>query len=427
MATEWKKPLEWANAGSEPSETLKSEGFKAGYKPPADVFNYFLNNTEKCIEQLQEKVDETEKSLGGKSDSTHKHNANDVGAISASSEILSSVSITDAAIAQANSTVKNYALSGDSYKGDDLPSNGYKYGSATVFKRYGFIAIVLWGAPNAPRIATKYYNDTYAEWSDWVIENEIDYTDIGAAPAGFGLGETAKDISNKNLMTEVVGKSGFYRGINVANAPNQYWWCFVVASGTDTTDVICFGANSSIRTARFSNSDTSIVWNEFSLSSHSHTANSLGVPTLLTGTAIGENEDLDDYTSVGNYFCGQSSTAGSLVNCPTYNAFTMKVFYANGGKYYIAQEIIDYASGVRYYRLYAESNGTWQPWYATYSTSNKPKASDIGAGTFPTTEIKAQTGTDYTIGRVRNIWATTNDQTAGSSSLANGNICLVYE
>lgn len=54
MAKEWIQPLLWENAGSEPSDTLKQEGFKAGYKPAADTMNYFLHNMRECIKELQE-------------------------------------------------------------------------------------------------------------------------------------------------------------------------------------------------------------------------------------------------------------------------------------------------------------------------------------------------------------------------------------
>lgn len=57
MSTEWKKSLEWNAEGSAPSNALKAEGFKAGYKPSADVFNYILHNQHECTEQLQEEVD----------------------------------------------------------------------------------------------------------------------------------------------------------------------------------------------------------------------------------------------------------------------------------------------------------------------------------------------------------------------------------
>ena len=59
--------------------------------------------------------------------------------------------------------------------------------------------------------------------------------------------------------------------------------------------------------------------------------------------------------------------------------------------------------------------------------SHNQAASTITAGTFGATGVVAQTGTDYSTQRVRNIAASTTDLTAGSSSLSNGNIYLVYE
>lgn len=63
---------------------------------------------------------------------------------------------------------------------------------------------------------------------------------------------------------------------------------------------------------------------------------------------------------------------------------------------------------------------------AKANTSHTQAASTITAGTFGGAVV-ATTGTDYTTARVRNIQASTSDLTAGSSSLANGNIYLVYE
>ena len=56
MATEWKEPMKWDNAGTAPSDNLKSVGFQEGQRPPASVFNYFLNKTGECIEELQDAV-----------------------------------------------------------------------------------------------------------------------------------------------------------------------------------------------------------------------------------------------------------------------------------------------------------------------------------------------------------------------------------
>lgn len=87
MATTWKEPIAWANEGAEPSDNLKTNGFKAGDKPPADVFNHFFNRTGECINELQDHADththddryytesEMNTKLAAKSDTTHTHNA----------------------------------------------------------------------------------------------------------------------------------------------------------------------------------------------------------------------------------------------------------------------------------------------------------------------------------------------------------------
>lgn len=109
--------------------------------------------------------------------------------------------------------------------------------------------------------------------------------------------------------------------------------------------------------------------------------------------------------------------------------------------------------------LRSSYSGSWCAWNKIYSANSKPTladigaaasshnhaagditsgtlaaariptlaASKIGAGTFAATGVVAAVGTDYTTARVRNAQASTSDLTAGSSSLANGNIYLVYE
>lgn len=74
MANEWKKPMEWNNEGVEPSDNLKSTGFQAGYKPPAAIFNFFIHLMQKCIEQLQQAVDNTDAEVAKKADKGHTHN-----------------------------------------------------------------------------------------------------------------------------------------------------------------------------------------------------------------------------------------------------------------------------------------------------------------------------------------------------------------
>ena len=46
-------PPKWDAQGTEPSEELKTNGFLAGYKPPAAYFNYLFNKITACLKELQ--------------------------------------------------------------------------------------------------------------------------------------------------------------------------------------------------------------------------------------------------------------------------------------------------------------------------------------------------------------------------------------
>lgn len=58
-------PPKWENAGTEPPDSLKKEGFRAGYKPPAEYFNWFFNRIYKCVTELQSKFASTGVEVGG--------------------------------------------------------------------------------------------------------------------------------------------------------------------------------------------------------------------------------------------------------------------------------------------------------------------------------------------------------------------------
>lgn len=59
-------------------------------------------------------------------------------------------------------------------------------------------------------------------------------------------------------------------------------------------------------------------------------------------------------------------------------------------------------------------------------TAHNQSASTITAGTLPG-QVVANSNTAYTTAQIRNIQASTTDLTAGTSTLANGNIYIVYE
>ena len=46
----------WANEGTEPAESVKLEGYKPGYKPPASYFNWFWNRTLRWLNDLRTKL-----------------------------------------------------------------------------------------------------------------------------------------------------------------------------------------------------------------------------------------------------------------------------------------------------------------------------------------------------------------------------------
>lgn len=62
MATTFTAPPVWTNTGTAPSETLKTNGFQAGYKPPAPIFNYMFNKYGICLTELQTEVNKNRKS-----------------------------------------------------------------------------------------------------------------------------------------------------------------------------------------------------------------------------------------------------------------------------------------------------------------------------------------------------------------------------
>lgn len=100
---------------------------------------------------------------------------------------------------------------------------------------------------------------------------------------------------------------------------------------------------------------------------------------LKGGTRIVANTDLNTIFDTGNYYCDSNTTAQSLAHIPlaasSMHAFTMKVGYATGVGY-LYQELIDYYTGVRYYRYHdsytqGDTDTTkWKDWKAFAQNSN---------------------------------------------------------
>ena len=96
------KPPRWDAAGREPNTELQTEGFKAGYKPPAPFFNYLFNKTTAAINEIQTKLSNVENTADkDKPISTAQQKAIDNNVISGYAT-GNPVSITDAATAPLN-------------------------------------------------------------------------------------------------------------------------------------------------------------------------------------------------------------------------------------------------------------------------------------------------------------------------------------
>lgn len=112
------------------------------------------------------------------------------------------------------------------------------------------------------------------------------------------------------------------------------------------------------------------------------------------GRAISENEDLNNFSDLGNYYCPTNNVAYTLENCPAKNAFTMKIFYGTGNGY-ITQAIRDFYYGNIFSR-YKGYSGNWSEWKSldtTYSEMTAASASAAGqSGLVPAPAAGKQNG-----------------------------------
>ena len=83
---------------------------------------------------------------------------------------------------------------------------------------------------------------------------------------------------------------------------------------------------------------------------------------LQGGTSIPNNADLNDYTTVGNYYCNNNAIAESLQNAPFSTAFTLKIEQATGTPEFPCQTARNYQTGVKAWREYNKYSEAWTNW-----------------------------------------------------------------
>ena len=116
-----------------------------------------------------------------------------------------------------------------------------------------------------------------------------------------------------------------------------------------------------------------------------------------TATDIAASTDLNTIVTIGNYRCASTDTAQTLTNKPTdlTMAFRMTVGCATGhSTVYTYQEIIEYHSGTRWYRLMSAttSPAKWSSWVKTLDTVSPVSVANGGTGATTAANARANLG-----------------------------------
>lgn len=232
-------------------------------------------------------------------------------------------------------------------------------------------------------------------------------SEIGAAPAGYGLGTTCQDKSNQDCNNILV--TGFYMGSNMTNKPSgcTHGWIYLLVMRHNDSWVrqvaYDFGTASQVYTrVKQNNSWTSWV------ATDNNTWR--GVQDNLTSTATDQSlsanqgkvlKGLIDGKAASNHTHGlvnlnsQAFGGGNDLNtynsnktwiARTYNTTTNRPgdwctvanFGADGNSNF--QLAHSYASdSTLYVRGRHDNSGNYTPWAKIYTDKNKPTASEIGA------------------------------------------------
>jgi len=128
--------------------------------------------------------------------------------------------------------------------------------------------------------------------------------------------------------------------------------------------------------------------------------------TAYTSTSIPSSVDLNDYLTIGMFYCGMNATAATLLNSPSVLAFSLLIEKHAG----IKQTLTEYStSGAKTYtRNYY--NGTWGTWVQINAQGPTGPTGPIGVtgadGTVGATGVKGVTGVTGANGTVGTTGAT---------------------
>ena len=374
MAFEKNVP-EWNAAGSEPPASLKNSGFQAGYKPPADYFNWFWYAVSQCLAELYSRG--FDKYAFNIEAGSSMDDFVEVGiytySIGASSSIKNAPEHTQATVLVLPRLMNNNA------------SN--------------IIQVVI---TSTNRIFVRNRSD--GEWNGWrkffkdddviPITNggtgaktaEAARAALGVAPASHGrhVPSTCVSVTDWNDAVE----SGWYMGNNAANAPTN---------SSDGTTVWYFGyviahnENYVFQEAyHFTASDNAKYINKYirakkdgkwGVWTNVTVQRTLPENAILDGakkdlsnvvaSTIPSGADLNDYTTLGMYTYS-SSSAASIANAPDPAQSTLLVLprLTPDAHENRIQVLISLTEKVYVRNL---QDGVWREWRAVLTQNDKPK------------------------------------------------------
>lgn len=163
---------------------------------------------------------------------------------------------------------------------------------------------------------------THSHDEQYYTETEIDTKMLDKAPAGFGLGTVAKDISGTDLLdTLKSAKSGLYRGQNVTNAPSASWYYFqVMCDNSKYSTVLAYRYGGVIYKASLSETNGLSQWYKIYDEQNPLNATDVGAMPIIDANGVEgatDNPDMDAILKSGVHY-GVYQTNGSTVGTPYY-------------------------------------------------------------------------------------------------------------
>lgn len=382
---------EWKNQGSEPSESLKTNGFQVGYKPPNGIFNWFWSKVSKAITELQTKA-----VVKGNLLNADLNEAIETGIYRFNVPVANKPPITYGQLLVMHGEGDTIAQIAFGYEGrvyyragnpSSVGGNGdwtewyriYDEKSTVPIAHGGTGATTAAGALSTLGAAAAKHKGQHnrLNGADPVSLSDVAYFGMNPIDFNDSTVDTVQNWVDKGSGYCYYAKEGDF-GVQ----PSRYGQLVNLITGADVFQLwhtLPKGANyirSGSGTAGWVSGWVKIYDGE-----NKPTPNELGVDGLGAGTNIEANTDLDSLVTLGNYHCISNDVAASLANCPTKNAFTMKVRYGNGSAYYMAQEIVTLFS-VTYRRTRNGDSLKWNEWVETYTSTNVPSPDVLGVADY---------------------------------------------